>query len=361
MNTKVNKKILALLQKLHQNAEPSGREFKTREILKDFLSQNTSLVIYEDDSCLLAYKKSKKPKRKTIAFRADIDALTVKGEQVAHLCGHDGHMACLCNFALDIEKEEYDRDIYLLFQTAEENGAGAYKCLNILKSHHIEKFFGFHNIPQVAKGTFVIRENTFACASVGLRMFFKGKVSHAAYPELGHNPAYVISKIITKVAELNNVKKDILSFITPIYINLGNPSFGVAAGEGELCLTIRSEKEEDLKTNVNALLNLAKKYCEYEKITFTYEKIDYFPETYNDNEAYQDLYNAISKINLPYQILKEPMRWSEDFGHFSKIGPSCYFGIGNESEGLHTINYKFNDDIIPLASIIYKQILKEAN
>ena len=63
--------------------------------------------------------------------------------------------------------------------------------------------------------------------------------------------------------------------------------------------------------------------------------------------------------NIPVEILKEPFRWCEDFGQFLKQTEGSIFGLGNgiDSEGLHTDNYEFNDEIITNAWTIFKGLI----
>jgi metal-dependent amidase/aminoacylase/carboxypeptidase family protein len=71
-----------------------------------------------------------------ILFRAELDGLPIHEtgmpewrSQIAgkgHMCGHDGHMAILCGLARRLQAERPARGrIILMFQPAEETGAGA--------------------------------------------------------------------------------------------------------------------------------------------------------------------------------------------------------------------------------------------
>lgn len=75
----------------------------------------------------------------------------------AHLCGHDGHAASLCAVALALEGRTLHRNVFLLFQPAEETGAGAYPCCELFKKEQIGEIYGAHNLPGFPAGAVYTR------------------------------------------------------------------------------------------------------------------------------------------------------------------------------------------------------------
>ena len=353
-------KIIALRKELYANAEGSGKEEKTQVILKDFLRKNTSLEIVEKGKWFYAVKKGKEGSKR-IAFRADMDGVSSPEGYVAHMCGHDGHSAVLAGFGLWLEENLTDKTVFLLFQHGEETGEGAKECKVILDEEKVDEIYGFHNIPAHPLGTVLLRENTFACASKGMTIQLIGKPSHAAYPELGINPAYVIGELITKIPEiLNPVNYQKMVLCTIIKVAVGDDAFGVSASRGELLLTIRGELEEDLEklqTNIEnfVIKNANEQHLEYE-ISYSEE----FPVTLNDSTCVERVRKACEKAEIPTKTLEVPFRWSEDFGHYLKETKGAFFGIGDGEDypGLHTENYEFPDNIIERAIEVFGNIVK---
>ena len=349
--------LSSLRQELHAHPESSGKEINTRKILCHFLHKYTTLDVQEFGGSLFAIHSSPQATEKPIAFRADMDAVTVKPGDVRHLCGHDGHSTSLFAFALVLQRLTLNRDVVLVFQAAEEDGSGARKALPFLRNLGVERIYGYHNIPQGKEGEIWLREDTFACASQGLILHLHGAVSHAAYPENGKNPVYVLGRLIHYIEQLNHTSSQDISFITPVGIQGGNPSFGVACGEVSLLLTLRCAKENKLMLNKQRLLSFLAQECEQEGLTFDYEEVDVFPETANRPQAFADVLTAVKAAHLSYILLKEPMRWSEDFGVYTQDITTCYFGIGTGTgAGLHTDEYHFNDRILLLPAKIYLRI-----
>lgn len=354
-------KITALRKELHANAEGSGKEIKTQELLKNFLRENTSLEIVEKGKWFYAVKKGTE-NSKRIAFRADMDGVSSPEGYAAHMCGHDGHSAALAGLGLWLEQNPTDKTVFLLFQHGEETGEGAKECKIMLEEEKVDEIYGFHNIPAHPLGTVLLREQTFACASKGMTIRLTGKPSHAAYPELGINPAFVIGELITKipaVLEPENYKKMVLCTI--IKVAVGDDAFGVSASRGELLLTIRGELEEDLEKLQAVIETFVKENAEKEHLEYEISYSEEFPATINDDSCVETVRNACQKAVIPTKELEVPFRWSEDFGHYLKGTKGAFFGIGDGEDyaGLHTENYEFPDEILERAVEVFSAIIEE--
>ena len=190
-------KIRELRQLLHHLPALSGQEGETIELLCSFLKKNTSLEIHRKDGWFYVVKKGTGV-HQPMAFRADMDALPMdecldlaygslkKG--ISHKCGHDGHMAALCGLALELDQKLVDRDLYLIFQPAEETGQGALQCKDLIKEKGIRLIYAFHNLGGFPEKGIVYHRGLTQPASEGLRIHFSGSPSHASAPEKGINP-----------------------------------------------------------------------------------------------------------------------------------------------------------------------------
>ncbi|MBR0462045.1 MAG: M20/M25/M40 family metallo-hydrolase [Erysipelotrichaceae bacterium] len=343
----MEKIISELFHKLHNNPECSGKELKTRELIKDFMNKNTSMEYRELPGGFYYVYKSLKG-YKNIAIRADYDAVTVDNDCAKHLCGHDGHSSSLCALALMLEKFGSDNNVYLLFQSAEENGQGAKQCLGIF-DNNIDEIYGQHNLPGFKFGEAYTIKDTFACTSCGLIIKLKGKGSHAAYPELGLSPSKIIYETLSLVEKYKTLEK----MVTVIGVKMGDKTFGVMAHDGEIYLTLRSNSDYKLK-------ELEKEIIEYidktkGEIEFTYEEIDYFPATINHEKEYNEI---INKLNA--KELNEPMRWSEDFGYYLQEHEGAFFGVGAGTNypGLHTSEYEYPIELIDITAEYFYNLVK---
>lgn len=355
-------KIINLRKELHKYPCLSWNEGKSMEIIKNFIRENTNLKIIEKDKWFYVLHKEENAK-KNIAFRADLDAIKNEDNSLYHGCGHDGHSAIISGLALMLSSEKLNKNIYYLFQPAEELGEGAFLVKDIIKEENVQEIYGFHNIPEYEENLILLKDDVFACTSKGVTISFKGKQSHAAYPERGANPAYIIGDLINQLGDFRENKKYSGSvYITIINISVGDKSFGTSPANGEISLTIRAHYEEDLFILENLIENFIIEKSKTLRIDYNFSYTDYFPATINDKNLFNKVKNIAISQKYKYQILKEPFRWSEDFGYYSKEIKGFYFGVGagNTHPQLHTKDYQFNDNIIKKTIDLLTDIAKQS-
>lgn len=351
----MDKCIIDLRHCLFENAELSHKEVKTKKILIDFLKEHTSLEIVDKGEYFYAIHKEEGPH---IAFRADMDAISGR-EGTYHGCGHDGHCASLVAFGVWLEGKTVGKSIYLLFQSAEEVGEGATLCLDFIKDEKIEEIYGYHNIPGFPLNHVLVKNGPFASASKGLSIQIHGRQTHAATPELGENPGLAIAKVVNEFGSISesSLYQGMVQ-ITLVHIHVGEKAFGVSAGEGELCLTIRAHRSEDLNLLQQRILESVKKHAVSMQVE--YQEHEPFEDTTNHSDSFTKAVCALNEAKIPMIELSEPFRWSEDFGLFLKNTKGCFFGIGvgEDWAALHTPEYEFNDQILDRAVELFGTIAK---
>ena len=399
--------ITQLRRTLHQHPELSMREKETMKILQTFLRENTSLEIHIRDGWFYALKKglasypstgSKAGLNRTepIAFRADMDGLPIpesirlpyesQNEGISHKCGHDGHCAVLCGLALELDSRETDRDVYLIFQPGEEIGAGARQCAELIREKGITEIYAMHNLGGYPEGSLVYHRGLTQPASEGLRIRLTGETSHASAPEKGNNPAGAIASIVQYALRAadsagNRVhgisepssqtpEHDLMATVksgaldspmrlcTITGIRLGDGDFGISPGEGEVCMTLRAEVEEEMLAMEQSIISFASQVSAAAGLQMTYSSHDYFPETRNHDDCLDRVLDAAQENKVPAISMRELWRASEDFGHYLKICPGAMFYIGNGEDypPLHTTEYDFNDRIIETAVNMFMRI-----
>lgn len=351
MNASHLKIITALRRQLHACPELSGHETVSFNTLYDFLKAHTALKLEKHEGWLLAihHEGDDLP---NIGFRADVDAIPSESEIARHGCGHDGHSAILCGLALALEGQSVGKNVYLIFQSAEETGQGAQLICNHWPGlTALSRIYGLHNIPGYPTGTLLMRDGCFACASCGLIIRIQGRPAHAAYPGDGANPSELLSRL---VLETSRMIEDILAgdgrllMRTVVGLRAGGENFGLSASEGQLCLTLRGHRQSDIDALVQRIEAYARDGCASTGMTCDFELRDVFPDTTNDSRATAEARRLWERANLRLHDLAEPMRWSEDFGWYLKQAPGMFFGIGAGETwpGLHTRAYEFNDELI---------------
>ena len=354
------KKITELRHELHREPELSMQEERTMARLVTFLQDNTDLEIVRRTGWLYAVKAGR-PGGRRIAFRADMDALPIQETLplpyascragISHKCGHDGHCAALCGLALELSRAETADTVYLIFQPGEETGEGAKRCCGLIRQEGIEEIYAFHNLPGYPEGKLVYREGLTQPASEGLRIRLEGKTSHASAPEASRNPAQALSRITLYSQTLSRQPSEAMRLCTVTGLNVGSGDFGISPGLGELSLTLRAEREEEMNGMEAALLSCAAKEAEEGGFVLTHEIRDRFPETRNHAACLARVIRAAEKLGIPAAPMESLWRASEDFGQYLKECPGAmfYLGAGEKNPALHTDTYDFNDGLLETA------------
>ncbi|MBQ7155725.1 MAG: amidohydrolase [Synergistaceae bacterium] len=368
MNPENLSKIISLRHELHEHPELSGHETWTKRRLMNFIEANTRLAVVD---CGKWFYASRYVEGTTaIAFRADMDALPIdegldipyasRVHGVSHKCGHDGHCAALCGLALELDAMDVQRSVYLIFQHAEETGQGAQECSSFLRERNISEIYAFHNWSGFPEGSIVIRQGLCQCASQGLTVKFTGQASHASEPEKGRNPSFAVGRFIMGIKELYEKYEGRKILCTVVNVRVGSKNFGISPGDGEVSLTLRAEREQDMRTFGQDVQALSENIAGQHSVGVSFETQDYFPETVSTPECVMKVKNAAESLGLNVIDMPEAIRASEDFGWYMKQIPGAIFYIGNGENypAIHTTEYDFNDRILRKAADIFVKLLK---
>lgn len=353
----------AVRRELHQHPEISGQEKNTARIisryLEMFLPERMTRGIGKTGILALFHGNEPGP---TTWFRAELDALPIEETDrpyssqkpgVAHLCGHDGHMTVLLALAqLLYQKPVPKGRIGLLFQPAEETGAGAERMIKSTKLKKLfpDQIFAVHNLPGYPKDTIIIKDGNFTSAVVSLAMRFKGHTAHAAEPDKAVNPGQIILDLWKKAQQLTVLDpgSEKYAIITPVHFRLGSKDYGITPGNGELHLTIRTHTDDRLRKIIDQLTRLAERKADSEGIKFEVDTLQHFPAVIND-ESCVKMIRSVAEKNKIKTIEKDmPFTWGEDFSRYlnKSRGALIGWGAGENCAPLHHPDYDFPDDQI---------------
>lgn len=378
MAHKMGTDLIAWRRFLHQRPELSGDEVNTAAYVQERLRglAPDALVTGLGGHGVLAQFCGSDPKIR-ILIRCELDGLPITEintfehrsltEGYGHLCGHDGHMAILMGVAEALSEQRINGlDIVLLFQPAEETGAGAKAVLDTSEFQNYQPDFAIslHNMPSLPLGQIQIKPGPFSCASRGLHITLKGKTAHASQPETGLSPATAMMEIMTGLQALNlptPAGEIPQKMATLTHARLGDPTFGVAPGSAEIQVTLRTVLDADMDSLIEDANSLVLAACKRAGLQHKQSYHDVFPASTNDPRVAQAIQTAAIDLGIQCQPQPQPMRWSEDFGRFQSVCRSAMFllGAGEKCPALHNPDYDFPDELIEVGVTAFLGILRE--
>lgn len=310
--------------------------------------------------------KGRKPadgQPRVIGLRADMDALPIDEETnlpyasktpgKMHACGHDGHTAMLLGAARYLaETRDFAGDAVVIFQPAEEGGAGAAAMIKdgLMERFGIQQVYGMHNNPGTPVGSFSLRTGPIMAAMDRVSIHIEGLGGHAAYPHKTIDSVLVGSQLIMAFQSIvsRTVSPLESAVISICEFHAGHAS-NVIPATAELRGTVRTLKKEirDLveKRMTDVCAGVALQTGA--KIDLTYDRG--YPVVVN-HPAETDLAVRIaSEIGGAAQVNTDmtPVMGAEDFAYMLEARPGAFIFMGNgDSAGLHHPAYNFNDDAI---------------
>jgi len=363
-------------KELHRRPELSGNEEITAKKVASFLEnlEPDELITGLGGTGVMARFEPTGDPVQTILFRAELDAIAVEEESdtphrsvkpgIMHGCGHDGHMTILAGFSKAVSRNRPAQTrVLVLYQPAEETGEGAQRVLadERFNQLQVDHAFALHNLPGFPENSVVVRSGVFASASAGFEVRWKGRSSHAAYPEQGINPAAAMASFLIKAEEhLAGFRSSgPQNKAVNTFIRLGEPAFGISPGNGKAGFTLRSPDNEMLSKAIDSLKELADATAAGYDGSVETETVEPFAATVNSDEGVRVVIDAADSCGLQVIEQEEPFPWSEDFGRFGEKCPVTLFGLGagEESKPLHSEQYDFNDSLIKPGIDLFSKIL----
>ncbi|KRB61578.1 peptidase M20 [Rhizobium sp. Root708] len=371
-------RITAFRQELHRYPEVSGDERETAGRVKLALLETSPDELVEAlGGHGVAAVYSGAADGPTVLIRAELDGLPIEEisdvphrslvSDKGHLCGHDGHMAILLALAAGLARRRPEKGrVILLFQPAEENGAGAAAVLSdpAFAALRPDLSLSLHNFPGAALGHVLLREGPVNCASRGMKVILRGKTSHASYPEDGIAPTFALGLLLSGLTALGNnapLGAD-YTLVTVTHARLGEPAFGISPGYAEIWATLRTLTDDKMAELVEAAERLAGEEARAAGLRLEISYEDVFRQCFNSPEATAVLNQALADegVTVERESALLPMKASEDFGLFRTVAPAAMFflGAGKDHPRLHNPDYDFPDELISIGSRIFMRAIR---
>ncbi len=314
---------------------------------------------------------------KTVAIRADMDALTSDEESglsfqsvnngKAHLCGHDGHTAMLLGAAklLNLHRDVFEGTVKLIFQPGEEIGLGA---KTLIEEHDVlldvEAIFGLHLTTPAPTGYIFYTEGPSQASMAKFDIEIIGAGAHGAMPHSSIDPIVIASELVSALQTIvsRNIDPAVPAVVTIGMIS-GGTAFNIIPDSVKLKGTFRAIKSETtqmIQKRIEALTNgICNAYSAENKMDFQILT----PALENPKNMMDIAVESAAKIVGDHIINNtEPIMAGEDFAFYMQKVPGCFIslGAGSIKDGctypMHNPKVKFNEDVFWIGTALHVQV-----
>jgi amidohydrolase len=362
---------VSLRRHLHAHPELSYQEFQTVKFVAEQLKQNGIEAAPAATTGLVAEIKGRHADKKTIALRADMDALPIfeqnnvvyksQNEGVMHACGHDVHTSSLLTTARILQevKDQFEGTVRLLFQPGEEKNPGGASYMirdGALDNPRPSAILGQHVFPLLPAGKIGFREGMYMASADEIYLKVIGKGGHGAAPDLAIDPIVIASHIIIALQQIisrnaNPRQPTVLTFGNII----GHGATNIIPNEVNIAGTFRAMNEVWRESALVKIKKMAESIaegmggkCEVD-ISRGYPYLENNPVlTRRIRKAAEEYVGAENVVDIDITL------GAEDFAYYSQLVPAAFYRLGtsNPSKGLtsyvHTPTFDIDEEALAI-------------
>src|SRR5437588_10597875 len=365
--------LIAMRRDLHEHPELAFEEVRTSGIVAQRLRSlglDVRTSVAKTGVVGLLHGGASKPGAKTIAIRADMDALpiyelneieyrsTTDGKM--HACGHDGHTSILLAVAdiLSKRREELAGNVKFVFQPAEETIGGAEPMVKEGAMQNVDSVIGLHLISNYPLGRVGVRAGTVFASADKFILRVKGKGGHAAMPDEAVDPIVIAAYITTALQTL--ISRETSPF-SPAVITIGTinagTAFNIIPEVAVLQGTMRAFSKEHRAKLLRRIQEITGGIASAMGGSCEVELFDGCPPCTNDATMTALVHKAAVEsvgeqaVDSGEEVMSSA---SDDMSYFLNAAPGCYFVVGahDTEKGRayphHHPRFNIGEDALPI-------------
>lgn len=361
--------VVRLRRHIHQHPELSYQEFKTAALVKDELTKMGLQPATVAGTGVVAEIHGKNPRKKTIALRADMDALPIQEQNdvpyksanpgVMHACGHDVHTASLLGTAkiLSDLRDLFEGTVRLIFQPGEEKNPGGASMMikeGALQNPQPSCIIGQHVFPLLPAGKAGFRSGKYMASSDEIYITVIGKGGHGAAPELTVDPVVIAAHLIVALQQIVSRKA---SPKQPSVLTFGRitaaGSTNIIPDKVEIAGTFRTLNEIWREQALQEIKKMAMQLTESMGGRCDIFISHGYPYLENNPDLTARLRSAAEEYLGKENVAELDITMgSEDFAYYSQLIPASFYRLGtrNEARGItsyvHTPTFDIDEDAL---------------
>ena len=369
---KIYDEMVKVRRTIHENPELGDEEFETSKLIKRFLTENGIEFFEVINTGVVAtiYNDKENMENKTVATRADIDALPIfeendvdyksKNTGKMHACGHDAHTTIQLGVAkiLAENKDKWNGTARFFFQPAEETSGGSDRMIKAgalefekKKDRKLDALFALYMAPEIELGKIGLKYGKAHASSARIHLTINGVSAHAALPHKGIDAILIGAKVMEYLQSIVSRRIDPREEAV-ITIGAFNGGFAdnVVCDKVEMKGTARTMSEETRTFIIETLERDLPKFVEALGGIANVDIVRGYAPVINNDEMTERVENNIVDLygKNALELIKQPRMDVEDVSYFLNEIPGCFFRLGTrvEEKGLiYDLHHpKFNID-----------------
>jgi amidohydrolase len=365
---------VALRRRIHAHPELAFEEFETSALVKAELA--AAGIDFQENVAktgVVGIVQGKQGEGKTIALRADMDALPIlEANQVPyaskvpgkmHACGHDVHTSSLLGTArlLQENRDQFAGTIKLIFQPSEEKLPGGASVMikeGVLDNPRVTSIFGQHVMPGIPAGKIGMRRGIYMASADEIYLRIKGKGGHGAMPQACVDPVAIMAQVITALQTVVSRMADprlpsVLTFGKVIAQGATNVIPDEVYLEGTYRTMNETQRAKAHERIARMCVDIARSMGGDAEINI----LKGYPVLVND-DALGERARTWAEAYVGAENVQDLDLWmaAEDFAWYTHQVPGCFYRLGTRNEdrgiihGVHTPQFDVDEAALSLST-----------